>query len=94
MPNIVASLTFFAISVNLSPERTTTSDRLQNSLERKMISEQGLVPKVCVSSLTERSEHHFAWRADAFEENMPLSPDLLSYRAGHSRRNVPVCGSW
>ena len=94
MPNIVANLTFFAISVILSPERTTTSDRLQNSRDLSMISEQGLVPKVCTSSLTARSEHLFAWRADAFDENMPLSPDLLSYKAVHSLRNVPVCGSW
>ena len=74
MPNIVASLTFPAISVILSPERTTTSDRLQNCRDLSMISEHGLVPKVWVYCPTKRSEFFFAWEAEAFDENIPLSP--------------------
>ena len=51
VPRIVASLTFWRSDLAVSHLRITTSERLQNSLLLRMISEQGLVPKSSLGCL-------------------------------------------
>ena len=87
---MVASFTFsFKVSI-VSSALTTTSDKLQNSLERKIISEQGLVPNsipsVCLLPFSE------ATLTAASRLKIPLSPDLESYNDLHSFKNIPISG--
>ena len=45
VPNIVANFTFSFNVSSVSSSRITTSDKLQNSRDLRIISEQGFVPK-------------------------------------------------
>ena len=89
VPKMVAIRTFSFKDSSVSFSRTTHSDKLQKLYGRKIISLQGFVPHMCpVSRLPLRAT---CLSADS-RLNMPRSPDLLSYRASHSRMNVPISG--
>ena len=89
VPRMVASLTLSLRDSSVSFSRTTISDKLQNWYGRKTISLQGFVPHMCpVSRLPLRATCFSA----ASRLNIPRSPDLLSYRASHSRIKVPISG--
>ena len=75
VPSIVASLTLFNKVSSVSSGLTTTSDKLQNSLLRKIISEHGFVPKSYSVFLL--SLFSAILCADALLK-IPLSPDLDS----------------
>ena len=75
VPSIVASLTFSSSVSLVSLSRTTTSDRLQNSLSLRIISEQGFVPKLWSAFLLPFFAASFCAESRL---NIPLSPDLES----------------
>ena len=89
VPSIVAALTLANKSFSLSVARITTSVRLQNWYGRKIISEQGLVPKSHSTSLLPFSDALFL---AACLLKMPRSPDLESYKLFHSFINTDMSG--
>ncbi len=103
VPRIVAIRVFLASSSSVSVERITISDRLQNSLSLRIISEQGLHPASNSGSLyripfslakwaflnsLERVMTFFA----AYLEKIPRSPDFESYNDFHSVIKVSMVG--
>ena len=90
VPRIVAKRTLRARSSEVSEARTMTSERLQNCLSRRMISEQGLVPNSYVASL--RSPSFATVFLQASRLKMPRSPLLLLYKDTHSSIKTPMSG--
>ena len=89
MPMIAAtSALAFSVS-SVSSARTTISERLQNWLERRMISEQGLVQKSWSASLRQLRAAMFL---AAMRLKIPRSPALLSYMLCISDKNDSKSG--
>ena len=87
---MIAATSALAFNVSsVSSSRTTISDKLQNWLLRRIISEQGLVPK---SWLGSRRPFLAAIFCAATRLNKPRSPDLDSYSVCISLRKASKSG--
>src|SRR3990167_8418538 len=90
VPMMVAILTFRLISSKVSADRTTTSLRLHNPIDRRMISPHGFVPK-SKPSVSLRPLLCACFVAATLLKS-PRSPDLLSYKLPHSFKKIPTSG--
>src|SRR3989344_2394568 len=99
-PRIVASLIFLKSDFSVSSARQTTSERLQNCFDCKIISPHGFVPTGLII-LPSRMIPFFSQSLRLLSGsvvmrplllNIPLSPDPLFIRATHSVKNSSLDG--